>query len=80
MQLPQVGRSSPHLMRRFRHVRQPVLVRFLILVFAETPGLLPVGERSPPPSVGEGICTLAMGLNAEARLALAGVETTRLFR
>ena len=28
MQLLQVGLSSPHLMRRLRHVRQPVFVRF----------------------------------------------------
>jgi hypothetical protein len=32
MQLPQIGRSSPHLMRRLRQVKQPVLVRFLILL------------------------------------------------
>jgi hypothetical protein len=32
MQLPQIGRSSPHLMRRLRHVKQPVFVRFLILL------------------------------------------------
>lgn len=28
MQLLQMGLSSPHLMRRLRHVRQPVLVLF----------------------------------------------------
>jgi hypothetical protein len=33
MQFAQVGLSSPHFMRRFLQVRQPVLVLFLILGF-----------------------------------------------
>lgn len=37
MQLLQMGLSSPHLMRRFRHVRHPVLVllRAFVLVSVE---------------------------------------------
>ena len=49
MQLAQVGRSSPHLIRRLRQVKQPVLVLLRILVVAAGPEPLPVGERSPPP-------------------------------
>lgn len=53
MQLAQVGRSSPHLMRRLRQVKQPVLVLLRILVVAVGPDSLPVGERSPaPPPLG----------------------------
>jgi hypothetical protein len=48
-----VGRSSPHLMRRFRHVRQPVFVLFLIfgLVAAVDPL---AGDEPLPAPVGDG--------------------------
>jgi len=59
MQLAQVGLSSPHFMRRFRQVRHPVLVLFLILELVAEPET-PVGETSPEaPDTGAG-ATLAM--------------------
>jgi hypothetical protein len=36
-------------MRRFRHVRQPVLVLFLILGFVAWPEPFSVGDTSPAP-------------------------------
>jgi len=59
MQFPHVGRSSPHLMRRFRHVRQPVFVLFLILDIAgeaETP----VCDTCSGPTERESEWTFAM--------------------
>jgi hypothetical protein len=53
MQLAQVGRSSPHLMRRLRQVKHPVFVLLRILVAAVEPEPLPVGDTSPAPPDGD---------------------------
>jgi hypothetical protein len=41
-------------------VRQPVFVLLRILLLADVPGKLPVGETSPAPAGGEVICPLSM--------------------
>lgn len=49
MQFAQVGLSSPHFMRRFLQVRQPVFVLFLILGFGADPEFPAGGTSSAPP-------------------------------
>lgn len=50
MQLLQIGRSSPHLILRLRHVKQPVLVLFRSFGFeGGAEAELPVGVTSPAP-------------------------------
>ena len=50
MQLLQMGRSSPHLILRLRHVKQPVLVLFRSFGFEDgAEAELPVGVTSPAP-------------------------------
>jgi hypothetical protein len=49
MQLLQMGRSSPHLILRLRHVKQPVLVLFRSFGFEGAEAELPVGVTFPAP-------------------------------